>query len=88
MRLHKANNASSERTMRHSATPQSVLVPLTEAAIFLVAKVDSGTEAEQGALELSLRCRRVDEVGRFPHTRGRADLCGRDRLGILGSSAR
>lgn len=52
MRLHTVNNGSSGRTMRPSAIPQSVLVPLTEAAIFLVVTVDSSAEAEQNALEL------------------------------------
>ena len=33
-------------------TPQAVLMPLTEAAVFLVVAVDSGTEAERTVLEL------------------------------------
>jgi putative iron-dependent peroxidase len=38
--------------MGRTATPQAVLAPLTEAAIFLVATIGAGNDAEQATLEL------------------------------------
>ncbi|MGA2804861.1 MAG: Dyp-type peroxidase domain-containing protein [Acidimicrobiales bacterium] len=73
--------------MGRTGTPQAVLAPLTEAAIFLVATIGAGNDAEQATLDLLSDVSALTRSGGLPYSGGRADLCARDRRRAPGESS-